>query len=167
MEARWLSVARQYLNEKEVPGPKSNPWILGLWATIPWIWSTITRKDDTLLPWCGAFVRLCLVEAGLIPPKNWFRASEYVKYGINVGYPALGAIGVMKRGKQWHVGIIAGKDHAGNIILIGGNQNDSVNFSAFPIALFQAYRWPDQAYDKIPLAGSLPVLSAAMSTSEA
>ena len=120
-----------------------------------------------MLPWCGAFVRLCLVEAGLTPPKNWFRASEYGGYGFNVGYPALGCIGVIRHGKQWHVGFIVGKDHAGNIILLGGNQNDSVKLSAFRMDAFKAFRWPDQTYDKIPMAGSLPVLSAALSTSEA
>lgn len=167
MEPKWLQVARQYLGQKEVPGPQSNPWILGLWATIPWIWSTVTRKDDTLLAWCGAFMRLCLVMSDLTPPKAWYRASAYVEYGINVGYPALGAIGVVKKGKQWHVGIIAGKDYAGNIVLLAGNQGDSVSLASFHISVFQAYRWPDQSYDKIPLAGSLPILSAALSTSEA
>lgn len=167
MEPKWLQVARQYLGQKEVPGPQSNPWILGLWETIPWIWSTVTRKDDSLAAWCGAFMRLCLVMSDLTPPKAWYRASAYVEYGINVGYPALGAIGIIKNGKQWHVGIIAGKDHAGNIIMLGGNQNDSVKLSAFKPDLFKAYRWPDQSYEKIPLAGSLPILSAALSTSEA
>lgn len=168
MEPLWLVEARRHLGQREVPGQGSNPWILGLWATIPWIWSTVTRKDDTLLPWCGAFVRLCLVVAGLTPPKNWFRASEYMAYGANVGYPAVGAIGVIKNGKQWHVGFVVGRDHAGNIILLGGNQNDSVKLSAFKPELFKAYRWPEvSTINQIPLAGILPVLSAGMSTSEA
>lgn len=168
MEPKWLQSARKYLGQREVPGSQSNPWILGLWATIPWIWSTVTRKDDTLLPWCGAFVRLCLTEAGLTPPKAWYRASEYQRYGINTFTSVVGAIGVIKNGKQWHVGFVVGRDNAGNIIMLGGNQNDSVKLSAFKQGAFVAFRWPDiQGIDKIPMVGSLPVLSAALSTSEA
>lgn len=167
MDPKWLQSARKYLGQKEVPGPASNPWILGLWATIPWIWSTVARKDDTLLPWCGAFVRLCLTEAGIEPPKSWFRASAYADFGTKLGYPTLGAIGVIKTGKRWHVGFIVGRDNAGRIIMLGGNQNDSVKLAAFERASFAAFQWPDYQLDKIPSAGSLPVLTAALSTSEA
>ena len=166
MEPKWLIEARKYLGQAEVPGAQSNPWILGLWVTIPWIWSTVTRRDDTLLPWCGAFLRLCLVQAGITPPRNWFRAREYLNFGTNIGYPCVGAIGVMQNGRQWHVGFVVGRDNAGNIIMLGGNQNNSVRLSAFKPSLFKAYRWPTQTYASIPLAGNLPILSAAISASE-
>lgn len=167
MEPKWLTSARSYIGQREIPGQDSNQWILGLWAIVPWIWLTVRRKDDSLLPWCGAFVRLCLSEAGLTPPKAWYRAMAYAEYGTNVGRPVLGAIGVIKNGKQWHVGFVLGKDNAGNIIMLGGNQNDSVKLSAFKPELFKAYRWPAGATEQVPMAGLLPILSAALSTSEA
>lgn len=167
MEPAWLVEARRWGGQKEVPGPQSNDWIMSLWQPIPWIWSTVTRRDDTLLPWCGAFVRLCLVNAGLKPPKQWYRARGYLDYGLRLGAPVVGAIGIVKSAKgQWHVGIVIGKDHAGNIIMWGGNQDNQVKASAFKPSAFQSYRWPGADLAAIPLAGTLPIVSAALSQSE-
>lgn len=163
-----IPIAEKYLNQREVPGPESNQWILGLWSTIPWIWSTVTRKDDTLLAWCGAFIRLVLTEANLTPPKNWFRAREYLTYGYELKSPVRGCIGVIKTGKQWHVGIIAGQDAKGNIVMIGGNQNDSVKYSSFKREVFQGYRCPlvtvKECYEMS--LEELPVIDAQLSTSQ-
>ena len=168
MEPIWIKTARQFIGQKEIPGAQSNSWILSLWQPIPWIWSTVTRRDDTLLPWCGAFVRFVLVQCGLVPPKEWYRARGFIGYGVKLGAPVLGAIGVVKNSRgQYHVGFVVGRDNAGNVILLGGNQNDQVKLSAFKPTAFVAYSWPDSNLADIPMAGSLPILSAALSTSEA
>lgn len=164
-ELIWIQKARAYLGQKEVPGPASNPWILSLWSSIAWIWTSVARKDDSLLPWCGAFVRQCLVESNLTPPKNWFRAKEYVTYGAPLSAPKVGAIGVILTGKQWHVAFIVGRTKDGNIVMLGGNQNDSVKLSAFRPAVFQAFRWPDSKV--LPDMGELPVIDVTLSTSQA
>lgn len=164
----WLAAARKYEGNKEVPGPKSNAWILGLWAAIPWIWATVRFKDDNLLPWCGAFIKLCLVESGITPPKDWYRAKAYIGFGTKLNYPAFGSIGVVKNSKgKYHVGIVAGKNMNGDIMLYGGNQNDMVKVSAFKYESFEAWVWPNYEYKDIPLAGTLPILDADFSTSEA
>lgn len=166
---KWLIEARLYSGQSEVAGPKSNDWIINLWATIPWIWNTVARKDDSLLPWCGAFVRYCLVAAGVKPPKNWFRAREYVDFGTKLPEPVVGAIGVILTGKQWHVGFIEGVTTAGWIVMRGGNQNDAVKLSAFKPEVFQAYVWPEeltgtQVHDlRYPF---LPVINVSASTKQ-
>jgi uncharacterized protein (TIGR02594 family) len=168
MDPIWIKNARQYIGQKEVSGVQSNSWILSLWQPIPWIWATVTRKDDTLLPWCGAFVRFVLVLCGIKPPKEWYRARGFIGFGVPMTEPVVGAIGVIKNSKgQFHVGFVLGADHAGNIILLGGNQNDQVKLSAFKKSAFVAYSWPDANIAPIPAAGPLPILSAALSTSEA
>lgn len=142
---------------------KSNPWIVKLWDKAAWLWAT--KKDDSQLPWCGAFVAHCLRLSGLTPPANWFRASAYATYGTKLPKPVLGCIGVMTREGGGHVGFVAGKDNAGNILMLGGNQGDSVKISAFKPHKFTAFVWPNSVF--LPAWQELPILSAALSASEA
>jgi uncharacterized protein (TIGR02594 family) len=160
----WLKSARKYIGQKEVAGLKSNAWIIGLWQTIPWIWSTVARKDDSVLPWCGAFIRLVMVENKIVPPKKWWSAREWATWGMPLHKPLLGCIGVMRRTGGGHVGIIVGRDNAGNLLMIGGNQGDSVNIAAFNPNRFTEFVWP-RGHEMI--LDSLPILSAALSVSEA
>lgn len=164
----WLVEAKKHEGKKEVPGVKNNDWVIGLWDSIPWIWSTVIRKDDNLLPWCGAFIKLCLDKAGIKPPKAWYRAKAYIDFGTPIYHPAYGCIGVIKNAKgKYHVGIVIGWDAAGNIMLYGGNQNDMVRVSAFKFKSFVAFVWPSDDVQNIPMAGTLPILDADFSMSEA
>lgn len=161
--AGWLEHARGFVGQKEIAGIKSNPWIVRLWDKAAWLWAT--KKDDSQLPWCGAFVAHCLRLDGLTPPKNWFRASAYADYGQRLKQPIAGCIGVMTREGGGHVGFVVGKDNAGNILMIGGNQGDSVKLAAFKKDRFTCFVWPrinDDVSYRI-----LPILSAALSSSEA
>lgn len=167
MEPKWLTESRKYIEQKEITGPQSNDWIISLWQPIPWIWSTVTRRDDSLLPWCGAFIRFILVLCNIKPPKEWYRARGYINFGHRLHSPVLGAIGVIKNKRGYHVGIVAGRDNAGNVCMIGGNQDNQVKISAFKPDAFVAYVWPNFEYTTIPMAGTLPILSAALSASEA
>lgn len=161
----WIYEARKYVGQKEIAGISSNPWVLGLWAIVPWIWATVTRKDDSVLPWCGAFMRLVMVNCGITPPKKWWSANEWSKWGFAIQKPIRGCIGIMKRPDGAHVGIILGKDSAGNYLVLGGNQGDAVKVSAFNPNRFTAFVWPTGHPMKIDL---LPILaSAAISSSEA
>jgi uncharacterized protein (TIGR02594 family) len=159
----WLASARKYIGQKEVAGGGSSKWILSLWETVPWIWSTVACKDDTLLAWCGAFIRLVMVENGVTPPKKWWSAASWADWGIPLKSPAYGCIAVMKRKGGAHVTIIVGINHAGKLVGLGGNQGDAVKLSAFEPSLFSAYVWPpNQAFKLKPL----PNLFATMSESE-
>jgi uncharacterized protein (TIGR02594 family) len=164
MEYSWIREARKHINQKEIKGLQSNPFIVRLWDSIPWLWNS--KKDDSALPWCGAFVRYCLVNAALPVPKEWYRARAFINHGLPCHVPVYGCIGVIKNAKgQYHVGFVVGRDNAGNILMLGGNQGDAVKVSAFKSSAFVAYRWPD-IQGKVPPAYPLPILSAELSTSE-
>lgn len=159
-EPKHLTIARKYLGQKEVAGIGSNAWILNLWLSVGWIWSTVSRKDDSVLPWCGAFINYVFKEAGLPSVKGWWSAKSWLNFGVSCK-ACLGAIGVIDRKGGGHVGILVGKDNIGNILMIGGNQNDSVKISAFKPSVFVGFRKPEgMAFVH------LPILSAELSESE-
>jgi uncharacterized protein (TIGR02594 family) len=139
IEPFWLAVARGYIGTREMPGPRHNPtitrWLHGLKA---W-WA----DDET--PWCGTFVAACLDEAGQPVARNWMRARAWLDWGAPIEIGALGAVAVIKRGDnpaQGHVGVVAGWDAGGRLLLLGGNQGDGVNISAFGPDRLLGYRWP-------------------------
>jgi hypothetical protein len=49
---------------------------------------------------------------------------------------------VFKRDGGGHVGFVVGKDQAGNLMVLGGNQSDSVNIKPFKTDRVVGYRWP-------------------------
>lgn len=53
--------------------------------------------------------------------------------------PAYGSIGILKRPGGGHVGFVAGFDagRPGWVIMIGGNQSNSVSYQSFPINIMQ------------------------------
>lgn len=111
------------------------------------------------LPWCGDAVESALLKA--LPdqadkvPKNPFWAQGWKDYGIDVGVPLVGSIGVIRwNAKAGHVGFVAGVSD-GYVYLLGGNQNNAINIAKFPASKFIAYCWPADYAVKIypPLKG--------------
>lgn len=108
--------------------------------------------------WCACFVNWVLGKTGITPLNhsgdryNLMRAKEYEKYGQPTQRPSYGSIGVKKSGSQYHVGFIVGINFEGtHIIMLGGNQSDSVNYSAYPIKSFTAFRVPYGTKPNIPI----------------
>jgi uncharacterized protein (TIGR02594 family) len=135
----WLAVARSYIGTHEIPGPKHSPvisrWLHGLKA---W-WA----DDET--PWCGTFVAACLQQAGQPVERHWMRARAWLDWGLPIEVGALGAVAVLKRGSnptEGHVGFVVGWDAGGRLLLLGGNQGNEVNVSAFAPDRLLGYRWP-------------------------
>lgn len=157
----WLTRANSYLGEKEIRGKGHNPKIVGFWKSvcIPWV-----RDDET--PWCAAFVGAVLELMGFVSTRKG-NARSYMNWGIPIDKPCVGAIVVFWRGsrKGWkgHVGIVVGKDKKGRLLVLGGNQGNSVSIKAYP-SLGQpgsrvlGYRVP-KGY-QLPLDYELPVGSA-------
>ena len=77
--------------------------------------------------------------------RNWMRARAWLEWGAPIAIGALGAVAVIKRGDnptQGHVGFVAGWDAGGRLLLLGGNQGNEVNISAFGPDRLLGYRWP-------------------------
>lgn len=136
-EPKWLTYARTKIGEREIAGPRHNPWIVRGLAKLKAWWS----DDET--PWCGFFVAHCMEEVGLPLPKHWYRAKGWVEYGsrLRSTHVAPGAILVFDRAGGGHVGFYIGESLR-YFYVLGGNQGNKV--SIVPIAKERcvAIRWP-------------------------
>ena len=146
----WLIEAEKYIGLKEVAGPKSNPTVVGFWKRIHL--SGISNDD---VPWCAAFVGAVLENVGLGSTKSGL-AKSYLNFGTKQTTPTLGSIVVFSRTGGGHVGFVVGKDSAGNLFVLGGNQSDSVSVKKFTTANVVGYRWPDSKTSQT----ALPVMAS-------
>lgn len=162
----WFMRAETYIGQKEIAGTRHNPVILRMWQRI----RAPFTDDET--PWCAGFVGSVLEECNILSTRS-AAALSYRTWGIGCPWPTVGAIAYMSRrnsaGKLvgGHVAFVAGKDFAGNIILLGGNQGNMVRLSPFAASRIQGYRWP-KGY-ALPNKASLPIINvnAPLSTNEA
>lgn len=136
----WLDVARRYLGTREIKGPRHEPLIGKWWAVL----KAPFRDDET--PWCGAFVGGTLAEAMMPVQAGGAMARNWLKYGVKLDKPAVGCIVVFwrgdPRGASGHVGYVVGRDRAGNLMVLGGNQGDAVTIKPFSTVRVLGYRWP-------------------------
>lgn len=96
------------------------------------------------LPWCGDCEESAIAKTlPLEPlPENPFFAQSWAKFGIDVGYPIVGAIGVIRwTPTSGHVGTVAGVN-GDTVNLLGGNQSNAINITGFARSKFVAFRWP-------------------------
>lgn len=135
-EPRYLSIARNYLHLKEIVGLKNSPTIIKWLVSLKAWW----REDET--PWCGVFVAACFQEAELPYPKMYMRAKSYLEHGEKLDKPCLGCIVIFERKGGGHVGFAIGKNHAGKLIILGGNQGNQVSVLPFDMDRVLGYRMP-------------------------
>jgi len=149
----WLDRARAYIGVTETPGKETTPtiagWLLGLKA---W-W----RDDET--PWCGVFVAQCMKESGVALPAAWFRARGWLDWGVPIFAPMVGCVVVFERTGGGHVGLVLGRDTAGRLLVLGGNQGNHVGIAPFDPGRVLGYRWP-VGVTMAKVAANLPVLAS-------
>lgn len=61
-------------------------------------------------------------------------AKSYLSWGEQLDRPVYGCVVVFSRDGGGHVGFVVGKDKAGNLLVLGGNQDDAVNVKSFPLS---------------------------------
>lgn len=141
---RWVEEARRHLGQREALGPASNGWIRDLWLSLKggaWFWDHYGR-DDSKLPWCGAFVAGCLQRCAIAYPAKYASALAWLEWGVETG-PGLGAVAVIKRQGGGHVGFVTGITTDGRYVrLLGGNQDDGVSEAWFVAERIVGYRAP-------------------------
>lgn len=159
-EPVWLALARLDTGLRELPGAPTAPKIAAWLADLGAWW----RDDET--PWCGTAVAAWMKKAGFQLPKHWYRAKGWLDWGVRLEVPAVGAVVVFERAGGGHVGLVVGKDLAGRLLVLGGNQGNQVCIAAFDMGRVVGYRWP--ASPK-PVLAALPTYSggAALSRDEA
>jgi uncharacterized protein (TIGR02594 family) len=139
-EPSWMKIARSYLGEREIKGPKHNSKIVQFWIDM----KASFRDDETA--WCGAFVGGVMAEAGFKPYPQGAAARAWRNFGYRIEKPAVGCIVVFWRGSKdgysGHVGFVVGQDQAGNLMVLGGNQGDMVSIKPFDTDRVLGYVYP-------------------------
>jgi uncharacterized protein (TIGR02594 family) len=121
-----FDLARRFMGMEEVLGATSNPAILAmLQMDVKW-----PSGDD--VPWCSAFVNAVQFLVGL-PRTKSLAARSWLQVGRNItldeAEPGFDVI-VLSRGAGGHVGYYAGHSQ-GTILILGGNQGDTVSIAPF------------------------------------
>lgn len=148
-DPQWFQIAIKEIGVKETPGPESTPRILTYWRDGQPGWKTYGDEQ----PWCSVFVNWCMAQAG-IRGTDSPAARSWLTWGGSIE-PKVGAVVVLhgrpKRGRLttgsgWHVGLYMGQSKT-HIIVLGGNQSNSVKISNFPLSDWDvvAMRWPAEA----------------------
>lgn len=161
----WLQTAIDNIGVLEKPGSGDNPVILA-WAKECGGYIAANYKHDSV-PWCKMYVEYCLRKHGYkMNDSLW--ALDVRKYGTKLSGPAVGAIASKTRSGGGHTFFVIGRDKAGHIIGVGGNQSDSVCRAPFDPASLK-YNWPDgyPLPERIGFANLPIVPSAKFSKSEA
>ena len=135
-ECMLLNAAKYYLLT-EVPGEQHNLTILNFFQEIGHQWVT---ADETA--WCSAFL-IYLAKRNGIEHSNKLDARSWLSIGANIPNPEPGDIVIFWRKSlaDWrgHVGLYMG--HFENTIhCLGGNQNNMVNISEYPINRLLGFR---------------------------
>lgn len=153
----WISIAEKELGQKEVAGKQHNPRIVGYHAT------TSGAKDDET-PWCASFVNWVLKQSGYEGAGSAW-SHDWKAWGDGLAHPAVGSVAFIDWGKvdpnkkgKGHVGFVVGKTAKGRIVLLGGNQGETVRYTAFQAAHIQTYRVP-KGYQPPKTLYDLPVMT--------
>lgn len=134
-----LEVARRFIGAKEVEGPEHNPLILAmLQQDNEW-----PATDE--VPWCSALPAFVCRILGLgrsrsLRARSWLLVGE--KVDLDDAEPGFDLV-VLARGSgpqpgpsvldaPGHVGFFVGWIEDGDPLILGGNQDDSVNIRAYP-----------------------------------
>ncbi len=134
----WLSIARREIGVKERPGSAHHPRILQYHA------STRLRATTDEVPWCAAYVCWCLEQAGITSTRS-AAAASYRTWGQSCELKD-GAVVVFGKSDPdaagtGHVAFCVGVD-GDDVLVLGGNQRNSVNVSRRPRSRIVAIRWP-------------------------
>lgn len=166
------------------PGPVAPPWHQELLrrkglhesrdrsSLMAWLRSDgRTLGDPARLPWCGDAIETAI--ALTLPteplPSNPYLARNWLKFGVPLGRPALGAVMVFWRGSKTgtsgHVGLYTGEDAQAYHVL-GGNQSNAITIARLDKSRLLGFRWP--ARFPLPKSGKVELTKAgALSTNEA
>ena len=138
IEVTAFSMAERFVGVKEVSGSASSPQVLAM-LRLDAEWP---EGDD--VPWCSGFMNyvawlLRLPRSKSLLARSWLGVGSSVTLEeAEAGFDVV----ILKRGGSaepgpevldapGHVGLFAGRDGEG-ILVLGGNQSDSVNVQIYP-----------------------------------
>ncbi len=137
-EPPWLSVARAELGVRSFPIGNSNPRITEYHGC-----TSLAGYDDKA-DWCSSFVGWTLAHCGLRGTGSAL-ARSWLTWGEPLQEPVAGCLAVLWREdpRSWkgHVGFFL-RYEGDQIVLLGGNQLESVREHRYPRDTVLGYRWP-------------------------
>jgi uncharacterized protein (TIGR02594 family) len=141
LNAPWIDTAQKEIGVTEVPGKKkSDPRILEYFKDSKLNFGTV---EDTQTAWCGSFAAWVMIRNGITPPKDSFRATEWLNFGQRLDKPVYGAIGFKPRKGGGHVSFIVGQSEDGvYYYMLGGNQKNSVRVSKYLASVWTGFVFP-------------------------
>jgi len=129
------SLAKKEIGVKELDGDLNSPRILTYHSYVK------GEFTSDSIPWCSSFVNYCMQVAGGMGTKSAM-ARSWLAWGKKISTPHEGCVVVFARGTDGisgHVGFFV-KESKTNIWVLGGNQEDAVNISAYSKSKFLGYR---------------------------
>lgn len=167
-EPTWISEARRWINLHESMSANGvNTNIAHMLETM----GQYTEEDrawwhDDKTPWCGLFVGYCLGVCDRYVVKHWYRAADWNDVSMTkLDKPYYGCVVTFTRQGGGHVGFVVGEDSRGNLLVLGGNQADSVCVAAFKRERATGYFWPSEHRGPLavkvvpdPIYADLPVM---------
>lgn len=140
MSAELFARAQRFVGLKELPGPDQHP-LIQWWFSL----CGMGNNQPDEVPWCSAFINGMAWDCRLPRSK-----SASARSWLGVGRSVLlenakpGDVVILSRGSgqqpgpevlkaPGHVGLFAGWE-TGVVLVLGGNQQDSVSVQAFPLS---------------------------------
>ncbi len=144
----WMAIAQAEVGVKEFPGDGDNPRVVEYLRSTN-LGAPLSSQDET--SWCSAFANWCVERAGFEGTDSAW-ARSWLHWGRGAGAePPIGAIVVLERPPDpnaGHVGFLVERPNPGLpreeqvVVLLGGNQSDSVRVSSYPAQRVLDYRIP-------------------------
>jgi uncharacterized protein (TIGR02594 family) len=136
-----FDIAQRYIGVKEFKGEKDHP-LIQWWLSLCGF--STEMPDET--PWCSAFMQhapweLRLPRSKSAAARSWLTIGKPI--GLAFAKPDADVV-ILRRGSgagsagaevlhaPGHVGFFAGVE-GGKVLLLGGNQGDSVSIAPFPL----------------------------------
>jgi uncharacterized protein (TIGR02594 family) len=127
---KWFAIAKGEEGIKEFTDARNNPEVVKYLKSCSKLGASSQRNDETA--WCSAFVNWCVEKAGFEGTES-AAARSWMNWGKSIAAPTVGCIVVLRRTSNpafGHVGFWV-KEQDGRVFMLGGNQSDSVNVTAF------------------------------------
>lgn len=133
-QSPWLEIAVREIGIKEYPGADSNhPRIQAYLSTVNGLSQIDKSQDETA--WCSCFINWCIEQVHINGTDSaWAKSWGNWRKAVTPKSAQTGDIAVFDRSSGGHVSIFIEADAAtGEVLVLGGNQSDSVRYSWYPI----------------------------------
>lgn len=133
----WMQYALEEYGQREVRGSRSNSRIAAYLRSVG-------QAPDDEIAWCSAFTNWCMEQSNIMGTGR-ANARSWLNWGNSCAVAGYGAVAVLTRGSRngWrgHVAFYVGRDGR-NLVLLGGNQNNSVCLKEYAASRLLGFRLP-------------------------